>query len=115
MSDHVGRVKLAKYINNPIEALDLMPPSGESVVVVTDYAAAHFDDEVIAHIKNKGHTLIMHPGGLTPVAQVNDTYMHRHLHSDFKLLLAMEKHQRDLRPAELDWLRFAPKLTQFKL
>ena len=99
---------VAEYINEAMEALDLMPPSGESVVVVTDYAASHLGCNVIAHIMNKGHTLIMHPGGLTPVTQVNDTYLHSHI----ELLWAMEKQQRDLRPAELDWLRFARKLSQ---
>ena len=109
------QMNFAKDINNAMEALYLIPLSGESVVVVTDYVAGHLGDEVIAHIKNKGYTLIMHPGGLTPFTQMNDTCMHRHLRSEFKRLLAMEEHQPDLRPAELDWLRFARKLTQFKL
>ena len=100
----------AEYINEAMEALDLMPPSGESVVVVTDYAASHLDSNVIAHIMNKGHTLIMLPSALTPVTQVYDTYLHSHI----ELLWEMEKQQRDLRPAELDWLRFARKLSQFK-
>ena len=52
------QMNFAKDINNAMEALDLMPPSGESVVVVTDYVAGHLGDEVIEHIKNKGYTLI---------------------------------------------------------
>ena len=109
------QMNFAKDINSAMEALDLMPLSGESVVVMTDFAAVHFDEKVIEHSKNKGYILFRHSGGLTPLAQMNDTCIHRHLHSEYKRLLAMEKHQRDLRPAELDWLRFARTFTQFKL
>ena len=99
----------AKNIKKAMEALEKMPPSGESVVVVTDFTAAH-TRSYIDHIKNEGHTLIMLPGAFTPVLQVNDT----NLHSHFEILWETEKQQRDLRPAELDWLRFARKLSQFK-
>ena len=77
---------VAEYINEALEALDLMPPSGESVVVVTDYAASHLDSNVIAHLKNKGIYMFMLPSALTPVTQVNDTYLHSHI----ELLWAME-------------------------
>ena len=100
---------VAEYINEYLVALDLMPPSGESVVVVADFAASHLDSNVIAHLKNKGIYMFMLPGGLTPVTQFNDTCLHSH----FKHVWAMEKQQRDLRPAQLDWLRFARKLSQW--
>ena len=100
---------VAEYINEALVALDLMPPSGESVVVVADFAASHLDSNVIAHLKNKGIYMFMLPSALTPVTQVNDTCLHSH----FELVWAMEKQQRDLRPAQLDWLRFARKLSQW--
>ena len=102
------QMNFAKDIDKAMEALDLMSPSGESHVLLADYAVAHLDAEVIARIKDKGHVLIMHQGGPTPVAQINDT----DIRSQLELLWAMERQQRQLRPAELDWLRFARKLSQ---
>ena len=109
------QMNFAEDIISAMEALDIMPLSGESVLVMNDFAEVHFDEIVTEHCKNKGYILNRHVGGLTPFTQPNDTCMHRHLRSEYTRLLAMEEHQPDLRPAELDWLRFARKLTQFKL
>ena len=56
-----------------------IPPSTcseESVVVLLDWFAAHLTDEVQDALRNMGHVVLYHGGGVTGLEQVNDTHLH---------------------------------------
>ena len=48
----------------------------ESVVVLLDWFAAHLTDEVEQAIRDMGHVVLYHGGGVTGIEQVNDTHLH---------------------------------------
>ncbi len=48
----------------------------DSVVVLLDWFSAHLSDSVQQLIRDKGHILLHHGGGVTGAEQVNDTHLH---------------------------------------
>ena len=60
-----------------VQALEWMLPkankSEESIIVMLDSYTGHTTKEVAEVIREKGHFLIFHGGGCTPVIQCNDT------------------------------------------
>ena len=54
-----------------VEALDWMLPNAtcslESIIVLLDWFSGHLTDEVAEKIREKGHVLLFHGGGTTPI------------------------------------------------
>jgi hypothetical protein len=57
--------------------------SDESCVVLLDWCSGHATAEVADIVKKKGHVLVFHGGGTTPLTQANDTHFHGATHSRY--------------------------------
>ena len=59
----------------------------ESIIVILDWYSGHRTEEVEQLLERKGHVLLFHGGGTTPLTQINDTHLHASVQ---RLMVAVE-------------------------
>lgn len=84
--EHPGWMKIHIQEKGSYRAQDMVealswgiPPaahSSESVVVLLDWFAAHLTPELLQGLRDMGHVVLHHGGGVTGLEQVNDTHLH---------------------------------------
>jgi len=58
------------------ELLPVAASTRESKVVLLDWFSAHRTDAVVEFVESRGHVILWHGGGCTPITQHNDTHIH---------------------------------------
>jgi hypothetical protein len=75
-------------VEDCLEFLDWLLPvaatPADSCVMMLDYYSAHLHESVRELVHGKGHILMYHGGGTTPIEQVNDTHLHAKLSAQYK-------------------------------